>query len=215
MLKAVDSALETSYERSKGPKTLHRLVTSGASSYFDVNRALLNYELILAVDTNTKRINEVDVSVAAIVQCFLERPAQIGRMTGSYSARLALEYENVTNPELVGWRETIRLILASPTYRNGQTVALIVDSELGRLRDVNARRLPIIDDFYLPVGFTLVYASADTGKESIPNRLIAFCDREAGRVLGLAALNPNPRRVGSRPVDRPSRIWNVADIPKP
>jgi hypothetical protein len=43
--------------------------------------------------------------------------------------------------------------------------------------------MPIIDDFYLPADFTLIYASADVGKEYVPNRLISLCDKEANSVL--------------------------------
>jgi hypothetical protein len=74
----------------------------------------------------------------------------------------AFEFHDATiAPERIGWWDTIRRMTAHPVVRG--SVALIVDSDLGRLTALNAREEPILDGFYLPEGFTLLYASAEIG----------------------------------------------------
>ena len=67
--------------------------------------------------------------------------------------------------------------------KQNKTVAIVVDSELGALQQYNKREKPLVQDIYLPPGFTLVYASADSGMEFIANQLIRICDKCAGEVL--------------------------------
>jgi hypothetical protein len=60
-------------------------------------------------------------------------------------------------------------------------VGIIVDSELNRLTEF---RQPLIEGFFLPANFELLYASAERGTEEyIANAAIANCDRIATRLL--------------------------------
>lgn len=59
---------------------------------------------------------------------------------------------------------------------------MIVDCDLENIEMYNARKLKIRNDKFLPENFTLLYASADIS-DSIFNKMIRFCDKEATRLL--------------------------------
>lgn len=56
-------------------------------------------------------------------------------------------------------------------------IGLIIDFDLGSLDAYNARLSPLIDDYYLPEGFELMYASAEVGMENVQNKLISCADK--------------------------------------
>lgn len=58
---------------------------------------------------------------------------------------------------------------------------LVVDSDLDVLMRINRREEAIIEDFFLPEGWQLNYAS-DKSADFILNKMIKFCDRESKRV---------------------------------
>ena len=60
---------------------------------------------------------------------------------------------------------------------------MIVDSDLNRLTAFNTRSEPIFDDFFLPDGVQLIYASADVGKEHVVNKVLSQADRGASAML--------------------------------
>ena len=57
-------------------------------------------------------------------------------------------------------------------------VGIIVDSELGLLSLYNNQDEPIVDDWYLPGNYQLLYATADKSDDWC-NKLIRICDKTA------------------------------------
>jgi hypothetical protein len=53
---------------------------------------------------------------------------------------------------------------------------MVVDSHLGDVPAIENRTQPVIDDFLLPAGVHIAYASADAATDSPLNGLIARCD---------------------------------------
>ena len=49
------------------------------------------------------------------------------------------------------------MIMANPEYDETNKIGMVVDSDLGNIPDFNSREKPIINDFYLPFGFELIY----------------------------------------------------------
>lgn len=172
-IQTIDVPIDISYERSNGKeKILNRII----ASHIDPDKALLTHDIVLAVDTNT--IN--DTSVTAIAQmCF----------TGETNGVIAVNckvWDNTEVPkaEVHAWAVVINAVYSQlQNKKQNKTVAIVVDSELGALQQYNKREKPLVQGFYLPPGFTLVYASADTGMEFIANQLIRICDKYASEVL--------------------------------
>ncbi len=89
----------------------------------------------------------------------------------------------ILKPEVHAWAVAINTVYSQiQNKRRNKTVAIVVDSELGALQQYNKREKPLVQGFYLPSGFTLVYASADTGMAFISNQLIRICDKCASEV---------------------------------
>ncbi len=173
----------SAYRRSKkDPKVLARSVMDPTTIHLDPNRALQRFAFVVAADTNTQEIQGTKVSVTASVLV-----SDIEIKEPQWKATLvpqdAFEFHDAESPpERVGWADVVSRITSTPGI--SCPVALIVDSELGSLSAINARREPILGTFYLPDGVELLYASGDRGTaEFIGNAAIADCDRTASRLL--------------------------------
>ena len=173
----------SAYARAeKQPKVLTRATAEPVNIQLDPNRALSRFDFVFAVDTNTKQIGTVKVSVSASV---LITHIEIGETR--WDAKLVpqdpVEFHQATAPpERIGWWETIKRITSHREVSG--PIALIVDSDLDKLDAFNCRHEPILDGQYLPDGIQLLYGCGDRGtQEFIANAAIADCDREASRVL--------------------------------
>ena len=175
------AAVEVAYDRPKGRKVLLRAPLDVDAPSVDPNAHLLRYWAVFAVDTNTRAINGSAVSVACVL-----RSTRKETDAGLFFEEIpigAYELHNVRcNPERLAWRLLCNEILQAPDYKPEKTIGIIVDAHLEALSDINRRTAPVVGDWYLPEGFTLIYAS-DAAAESIPNQLIRSCDREASIIL--------------------------------
>jgi hypothetical protein len=54
-----------------------------------------------------------------------------------------------------------------------KSIALICDTFVNEIVDINMRATPIIDDFMLPPKFEMFYATSDTGMDFIANTLLS------------------------------------------
>jgi hypothetical protein len=76
------------------------------------------------------------------------------------------------------------LLEANPDRAAMGRVGVIVDAHLDTLNVINSRQSAILDDFLLPNGSTLVYASSDVGiVESVVNKLLSLADEYASELL--------------------------------
>lgn len=191
----VAARLERMYEREKTPKILNYAPVPVNSLTVSDPGFLGHYDVVLGVDTNTRRIANDFVSISAACRCWIEP------LTGLvYLAKFGIlgwfEMRNVaTKPENVAWRLLIEGVQRSPEFRPGLRFALVVDSDLGNIPSYNSRALPIDKEFDLPPDFTLIYASADRRSDQAGNLLIGLCDREAKLLLDhLVAVPQSPER---------------------
>ena len=203
--------LVTSYKREKGPKLLNRLDTNTQELLLDSHRVFEKYDLIYAIDTNTISIGEDIVSVTCIVLCKIERKKK-GTLA-LFAPVHWLEFRNIQEkPENTVWRYMIeKMMTPHPAYNESWKIAMLVDSDLGDIPDYNAGKKPIIEDFYLPRNISLVYASADIGKEYLPNILISRCDKESKELIKYIKANPQDnfglKRISNAPFTH-LRSWN-------
>jgi len=86
------------------------------------------------------------------------------------------------HPELQALHSVVQRLssAAGPAER----IALITDTEYSLIKEINARRHPLFEGFYLPEKFELIYATSDAGvTEYLPNKMMRECDGVAKRSL--------------------------------
>ncbi len=170
------------YEREKKPKIL--LKFPAESSHLNLNRSLSEFDILYAVDTNTIEVSDKFYSIGTIVICELEK--KVNELKANYSIMNIIESVNEyrhPNIEQVMWKGAIEHIISNDKLKSTEKVGFVVDCDLGNLNKYNSKELPIFDKFYLPDNFKLIYASADSGNEYLPNKLIKLADSEATKIL--------------------------------
>jgi hypothetical protein len=202
---------DINYDRKKNPKILNKISLDPKQLSVDPHLALKNFDLIYAIDTNTKLVNDDVISISCIVLSKLTY-CKNNEIIAKYAPIHCLEFRNIKeHAENIAWMKSIQLIIANPSYSPKLKIGFVVDSDLGNLPAYNKRTAPIYDDFYLPQNIELIYASADVGKEFLVNKLIALCEKEAKILLEDISLNKisneNLQEVISEPYTH-FRLWN-------
>lgn len=178
---------ERSYDRPKGAKIISRIPQANTGLSFDDGPALQkNFDIVCAVDTNTKVVHGKRVSMVGIATATPGAlPARDGiKRFWRYDVPFCLEYAGLQcAPENFGWLAALEIMGARGLIRAGQRVGLIVDSDLGNLRAYNERTMPVDNGQNLPTGVTLVYAADDAGKDNIANQALSIADAAATQCL--------------------------------
>lgn len=168
------------YEREKSGKNkiIHNIDKNRLGVTFDEIEILREFNHVYAVDTNTKTINEDRISIGVYIKA---------KIFNNFVDLLESGYIRIINadenPEKISWVKLIEKIINDPEYDEKHEIAIIVDSDYENLDQYNSNTLPIIDDFYLPKNFKLIYATSDTGKAHfVTNKLISLCDKRANQI---------------------------------
>ncbi len=168
---------QNTYKRiGKDNKVLNQIKLN-VSKYSNEIDALLQYDIIYAVDTNTKNFNGENLSITSRQCC--EFNSNKTTITFYPFGLACIKNIPNMNQEKFGIKLLISNILCDKNYNKNLKIGIIIDHDLGNLMKYNNRELPIYNDWYLPDNFTLIYASSDTGKEYLTNILISACDKEA------------------------------------
>ncbi|TFZ37281.1 hypothetical protein EWW49_10135 [Pseudomonas syringae] len=168
------------------------------------------FDYMLASDTNTisdangpTRFEGYMVSACTIV-IIAEHLQAWGRevFIQPLTSYLILDSGPDTNAELLGWHLALTRHTNTP-FLHTQRLGMVVDSELGKHIDINARRVPYYADYLLPCNTALVYASSDSS-DTLANAMLKYCDNVSGQLLeqfkhhGVARmLEDNHFRVGT------------------
>lgn len=178
-----------SFSREKGDK-----ITSSASLdasqqvLIKSNSDTLHYDLLVAVDTNTKIIRNELISITSYQPCKVK---QIGNdhILLAILKSCCFEFRNLkVNPEQFGWMFLIEAIMRGQKGKP-QNFGLIVDAHLDRHESYNSRESAILEDFFLPQNFQLIYASSDKSNDKIYNQLISLCDKSASSIIRMIENN--------------------------
>lgn len=201
-----DSAFtQTEYVRANGrPKVLNRTLDARAARL--PHYLASEFDVVFAIDTNTKPIGRETVSVATVVEA-LPRATSPTRVVVLHRPLVTLAFKNchVVPPERFAWWKFLRFVETRMGDVIKQRIGIITDHDLRNHKSYNDATAPIGGDVYLPDNVTLLYASADTGREGITNALIRQCDREAARVFrglerfGLATVDGREMRLEQLP----------------
>ncbi len=208
---------EVGYEREKNRKVLNVMPIDPNRLSDNPHLTLQKFDLIFAIDTNTRFVDNKVISVTGIILCKLKLDND-ETITVQYAPLHSLEFWNIKdypkNAEKIGWMKSIQLMLQNPEYDPNWEIGIVVDSDLGNLPAYNARSIPIYSNFYLPQNFELIYASADVGKrEYLVNRLIATSEKMAKFLLRNISQNKMSdaglEEVSNEPYTH-FRFWNVS-----
>lgn len=155
----------------------------------DPTSILLAYNIIFAIDTNTKSIPGSDAFLSVSVAIEVLKP--IKHTKDLWECRFGVKYTDIFSPfdanmaEKIGISRLIPRIIESKGLNLGskQRVAIITDHDLGNHRHLNSQQSPLLHapPVYIPYNFRLIYARADrhTRNESVPNLAVSLCDQFA------------------------------------
>lgn len=182
--------IETYYTRPNKHKTLNKLRVGSANTHIDINKELLRFDNFACIDTNTREIPNVGtISVSAVILGFYrQRSDRKAALDLSFSCGFEFRGLNPSQAEKHGLRLLLTAIQADKKFEGNTGV--VVDHDLARIQHLNGRKEAILDQFYLPPGFELIYATTDSGSEFAQNRMIMDADRCANvlmeQILGSA-----------------------------
>lgn len=174
---------QTSYKRKNDkPNKVLNQIPLGESKYGIEINELSKFDIIFAVDTNTKNLGSKKVSITSRQCCENEKVENNNLLFKFYPFGLAC-ISGIPDKceEKYGIKLLITEIIANPKFNKGMKIGIVVDHDLVNINEYNSKELPIYKDWYLPDDFILIYASADAGKEYLPNILISACDKEANK----------------------------------
>lgn len=179
-----DAHVISQYDRPKKPKVLSKVSTGNRVAKVSINKAITDYDQLLAIDTNTKEVAGRALSVTAVVIAKL-RSSATGRFVFQYEIPAFIAFTSLQGPpERLGWVFALKELLRCNRISLNSSIGMIVDSDLGLLPEFNSRRMPLIGNEYLLGCVELLYGSADIGSsELIPNRLIKEADKVSSRIL--------------------------------
>ncbi|MDF9401536.1 hypothetical protein ABMX65_22720 [Vibrio vulnificus] len=175
------------YERAKKPKILNKIEFSRSSEFtVSSSDALKSYNQVWGIDTNRKDLFGYFANVSGITVCSTDGEDVF------YPVASIIFGQTKGNPELFGWRKFIEFVVNNEKYDSNSKYGLIVDSELSEISAINDGNVAIHGDFYLPSNWKLIYATSDSGKDSILNKVISESDKTSTKVLDkLAARKSN------------------------
>ena len=178
---------EATFDRSKGKKVVSRVPILDRA-YFEINDALeKNFDIVFAIDTNTRKIREFSISVSGVIKCqkvFAIDPIAIAKRYWQFFTPFCMEFTEVkSKPENLAWMMLIDYLTSPSKHMLNKRIGLIVDSDLGNLNQYNLRISPIYERFFLPKNIQLIYASSDVGREFFPNQMLKLADKASNMCL--------------------------------
>lgn len=183
---------EMYHDRPKGPKIRSKQVLQSGQGAVSGFSQLTKYDAIFAIDTNTAEVDGNPVSVTGFCPFRLTQNEDGFVVQNLEDSVQIYEFEGkVDNPEMMAISMLVSDLTKCSTVDESQAIAIITDTKLDSIDLFNERSKPIYLDCFLPEGFTLIYASTDTGNE-ILNKFIRICDKAA-------ELTIRERRAGDAP----------------
>jgi hypothetical protein len=178
-VKPDDVFSQISYERKKGKEKVLNLIPEGAA----INAPLYLANVIFAIDTNTKLIDDEKISISTCVEAYFKKINDdtiqlLFRNMGNIIFKTPIE--NIE--EKIAWVLFIKKLMVNKRFISDK-IAIITDHDLGNHGNYNKRKAPILDNFYLPKNITFIYASTDSGSENIINKLLSICDKDAKNII--------------------------------
>ena len=202
---------------SNKPKVIAAGFAQRSEITIDPDVFFFEYDHLLITDTNTRSdaASGDVISVTAVVHAFVDRSFEGSEDKHRVLCGIldAMEIRNArVDPERLGWALVLEAIQRSELGDPRKRIAIVGDAHLSAHKKIIARDEPVIDGVFLPSHVSLVYASADTGKESRLNELMDWCDKGAKYVLSHIMENRPSDQFRRAPAGRPYewfRTWTI------
>lgn len=174
----------THYNRDKGPKIQSRSKVENQSLSVGGLKEFAEYDAVFAIDTNKRVINGIKVHAACFIRCNFATEENQTRIECDGKLNI-YEFHNIPdneNPEMLAVLKVARDVSRTSDSDRNLNIAFVTDSDIESHDKISKRKIPIYKKHLLPPGFTLHYASTDTGSEAI-NRILRFCDKQSSNYL--------------------------------
>jgi hypothetical protein len=181
------------YLRDSGkPKILRSISRSDDDRHGD--NPWKKYDKIGFIDTNSIVADERKLFVSSPSLLLWEDENR--RFANIHHVDLLVGYcSGDVNPERIGWADFIQRMQASKLLKTCDRMLIVVDSDKSLIPSINERHEPVFMDFVLPGGFTLAYATSDSGTESWINKEMKRRNKVAGRALSSIIKNDELRNL--------------------
>ena len=179
--------------RSYEGETKERIIAKATNLEFvtdEVGSWPENFDYIFVMDTNThpQKCDDFYCSVAAIYCGEVQRVNDYERnMTCRPYMVIDWYHSWPMKIETVTWMEVIKKL--EEEIPINKKVGIVIDSELGNLDGYNNRTIPIFGQWFLPLNYSLIYATADVSDEWC-NKIIKQCDKAASQRLKEVVRDP-------------------------
>ena len=175
-----------SHERDTGKDKVISSFPVGANSFSMLSfeeQVVKSFDYLVAIDTNTKKEPIEGFIVSACVAYNIQEDIKLKEYgTLSYlCSYVMLDPAGSLKPEPLGWYLTISKRI-DPKRIGNKKIGVIVDSELGKIPQINSRAVPLFENYKLPDQLSLIYSSSDKS-DHLGNQMIKFCDRAAKDIL--------------------------------
>ncbi len=179
LLTPVRSTLKTYYERKGKRKLLHAFFQGPGLTFFNIDRVFEFYDRVYCVDTNTAvGLDGIRIAVTTALTMTTRRIGENAlNIKSDNTIQLVAKNPPPGNPELHGIWSLLGFLYREHRHLLEGRLAIITDTEFGKVKSWNDRTETFYDGHHLPGGVDIFYASADGGsQEFMPNHLMTVCD---------------------------------------
>ncbi len=144
-----------------------------------------SFDMIIAVDTNSKIIESKTVSVTGVIHCIIQKTPDPDVYDVDFPWHGAILFRNCPSElpsEKFGWMTVIRRFNREPRNKT-KRFAIVTDHDLDNHTSYNSKQISIFRDFYLPDNFTLMYGRGDGPSQNILNYVVKQCDKKSSELL--------------------------------
>lgn len=187
LIKPVVTYSQTHYKNDSGKeKVIARIQDKVIPNEAELMRYLSSsFDLIIAIDTNTKIIGNETISVSGIVHCVLQTMPKPNSYYEDFPQHGAILFRNCPSElhsEKFGWMTVVQEVNREPRNKL-KRFAIITDYDVDNHTSYNNKQIPIFREFYLPDNFMLMYGRSDGPTQSILNYVVKLCDKKSTEVL--------------------------------
>jgi hypothetical protein len=178
---------QTHYEGQSGKeKVIARIQGKAIRDTAALMRCLSSsFDLLIAIDTNTKNINGEKISVSGVLFCVVQETDEATNYNVNFPWEGMIIFRNCPEelpPEKFGWLTTIQEFLRDHQDASVR-VGFVTDHDLGNHALYDGRKTPIFKQEYLPANFSMMYGRSDGPDENLLNHLVKLCDRKSTELL--------------------------------
>lgn len=143
---------------------------------------LKEYDGVYVIDTNTKDItNGQKISICCFTFFYKQQ-----RFSPLFYQCAPISWFQVQSdnehPEKIAIFRLIHILELNVKHMIGRKFVIITDHDIGGHTAYNNREIEFLPGYYIPDYITLMYASADQGREVV-NQIIKRCDKEASSII--------------------------------